>query len=116
MAHPLLGVRDPLPETLDAGETLVLRLKVLGIPANRHTLHLKQVDQAGRKIRTDEHGGALKAWHHTIQIEPTGADTCRYTDVIEFDAGRATGIAYVVVNFFFAHRQRRWRKLAQRQP
>ena len=112
VTKPLLGVRDPLPETLGEGETLTLRLKILGIPANRHTLHLTEVDDATKTIRTNEHGGALKTWSHTIHVEPTGDATCHYTDVIELDAGALTPIAYPIVNAFFAHRQRRWRKLA----
>ena len=111
VTHPLLGVRDPLPETLAEGETLALRLKILGLPANRHTLHLVEVDDATRSVRTREHGGALKTWNHTIQIEPAGGAACRYTDTVEIDAGRLTPIAYRIANAFFAHRQRRWHKL-----
>ena len=96
MTKPLLGVRDPLPETLGQGETITMRLKILGIPANRHTLHLKEVDDATRTIRTNEHGGSLKTWNHTIQIEPTSDATCRYTDVVEFNAGALTPIAYPI--------------------
>jgi hypothetical protein len=105
-------VRDPLPATLAEGETLTLRLKVLGIPANRHTLHLAAVDDAARTLRTREHGGVLRAWNHTIAVEPADGASCRYTDVVEIDAGPLTPVAHAIARAFFAHRQRRWHKLA----
>jgi hypothetical protein len=111
VTRPLLGVRDPLPETLGQGETLTLRLKVLGLPANRHTLHLETVDHDARTVQTREHGGALRTWDHTIRVDPLTETTCRYTDEVEIEAGRLTPVAHAIANAFFAHRQRRWHKL-----
>jgi len=109
---PLLGVQGDLPETLDEGETIELRLKLLNrIPANRHTITLVKIDDAARTAHTNERGGVLKTWNHTITVEPLTPTTCRYTDSIEIDAGRLTPAAYAIADAFFAHRQRRWHKL-----
>ena len=117
MAYPLLGVQGELPETLEEGESIELRLKLLGrIPANRHTIKLVRIDDAARIAHTNEHGGALNAWNHTLEVEPLTDTTCRYTDSIEIDAGALTPIAHAIAGALFAHRQRRWQKLAGRHP
>jgi hypothetical protein len=105
-----------MPETLDEGESIDLRLKLLNaIPANRHTIELIEVNDATRTARTCEHGGVLETWNHTIHVEPLTETTCRYYDSIDLDAGALTPIAVTIANAFFAHRQRRWHKLVDRQ-
>jgi hypothetical protein len=117
VAWPFLGVDGgPLPETLDEGETIARRLEFMNaIPANLHTIEIVEINDATRTARTREHGGALKKWNHTLHVEPLTDTTCRYYDSVDLDAGRLTGLTYTVVNAFFAHRQRRWRKLAAQQ-
>ena len=116
MVSPLLGVAGTLPETLDEGESIDLRLTLLRtIPINRHTIKLIEIDDATRTARTNEHGGALNTWNHTIHVEPLTGSTCRYYDSIDLDAGRLTKVAYAIANAIFAHRQRRWHKLVARQ-
>ena len=106
-----------LPETLEEGESIELKLTALRlIPANSHTIKLIEIDDATRTARTNEHGGALKTWNHTIHVEPLTESTCRYYDSIDLDAGRLTPAAYAVANAIFAHRQRRWHKLVAAQP
>ncbi len=57
------------------------------IPAYRHTIEVIEVDDAEQTIRTHEHGGVLRAWNHTLRVEPIDTQTCRYTDTVEIDAG-----------------------------
>jgi hypothetical protein len=110
--RPLLGVEGALPDTLDEGEQIDIRLKLLNaIPTNRHTIKLIEVDDETRTARTREHGGVLKTWNHTIHVEPLTDSTCRYYDSIDLDAGALTPVAVRIANQFFAHRQRRWQKL-----
>jgi hypothetical protein len=85
------------------------------IPANSHTIKLVEVNDATRTARTNEHGGVLERWNHTIHVEPLTGSTCRYYDSVEIDAGRLTPAAHAVANAIFAHRQRRWHKLAKTQ-
>ena len=85
------------------------------IPAYRHTIEVVEVDQASGTIRTHEHGGVLKAWNHTLHVEPLAKHTCRYSDTVEIDAGRLTGAAAVIANGIYRYRHRRWRKLVRRE-
>ena len=110
-------MQGELPDTLDEGESIEMRLKLLNrIPANRHTIKLIRIDDAARSAHTNEHGGSLKAWNHTLKVEPLTDATCRYTDIVEIDAGALTPIAHAVATAIFAHRHHRWMKLAAGHP
>lgn len=106
-----------------AGRTEPLRLGESGtgwlfafhvLPAYRHRLEIVEVDEEGGTIRTHEYGGLLRAWNHTLQVEPLGENLCRYTDTIDIDAGSLTAVVVAVANGIFRYRQRRWRKLVRR--
>ena len=106
-----------------AGRTEWLRLGERGtgwlfafhvIPAYRHTIEVVDVDQAGGTIRTREHGGVLRAWNHTLHVEPLEANSCRYSDTVDIDAGILTAVVVAIANGIYRYRQRRWRKLVRR--
>ena len=84
------------------------------IPLSRHTIELVEMNAATRTLRSREHGGFLRVWNHTLQVEPTGADTCRYRDSVDLDAGPLTGPVAVVARWIYRYRQRRWRRLVRR--
>jgi hypothetical protein len=99
-------------EPLRVGERGTAWLFVFHLmPAYRHTIEVVEVDEAHTTIRTREHGGLLRAWNHTLHVEPIGDDECRYTDTVEIDAGPATAFVAAVAVGIFRYRQRRWRKL-----
>ncbi len=83
------------------------------IPLSRHTIHVVELDDATRTLRTREYGGLLKEWNHTLHVEPAGPGHCRYSDTVELDAGRLTGIVAVVAVWLYRYRQRRWHKLVR---
>ncbi|MGA8546872.1 MAG: hypothetical protein WB785_16650 [Mycobacterium sp.] len=83
------------------------------IPAYRHTIEVIEVDQADRTIRTHEHGGVLRAWDHTLHVEPIDDTHCGYSDTVDIDAGRATAFVAAVAAGIFRYRQRRWHKLVR---
>ncbi|GFG64799.1 hypothetical protein MKUB_22890 [Mycobacterium kubicae] len=106
-----------------AGRTEALRLGERGtgwlfafhvIPAYRHTIEVVEVDEASGTIRTREHGGVLKAWNHTLHVEPLGHESCRYSDTVDIDAGMMTGAVVALASKIYRYRQRRWRKLVHR--
>ncbi|OBI76155.1 hypothetical protein [Mycobacterium asiaticum] len=106
-----------------AGRTEALRLGESGtgwllafhvIPAYRHTINVVEVDEDSGTIRTNEHGGLLKAWNHTLHVEPIDTHSCRYSDTVDIDAGRMTGVVVAVANGIYRYRQRRWRTLVRR--
>ena len=85
------------------------------IPAYRHTIEVLEVDDAKRTVRTHEHGGVLRAWNHTLRVEPVDAQTCRYSDTVEIDAGLSTRLVAALAVGIYRYRQRRWHKLVRLQ-
>ncbi len=85
------------------------------IPAYRHTIEVLEVDDAKRTVRTHEHGGVLRAWNHTLRVEPVDAQTCRYSDTVEIDAGLITRLVAALAVGIYRYRQRRWHKLVRLQ-
>jgi hypothetical protein len=93
-------------------------------PAYRHTLEIVGVDESTRTITTHEYGGLLKAWNHTLHVEPawgersdgekTGENRCRYSDTVDIDAGALTPVVVFVARGLYRYRQRRWHRLVAR--
>jgi hypothetical protein len=84
------------------------------IPISRHTIHVVEVDQATRTLRSREHGGILRAWNHTLHAEPAGGHSCRYSDTVDIEAGPLTGVVAFAATGIYRYRQRRWHKLTRR--
>jgi hypothetical protein len=84
------------------------------IPAYRHTIEVLEVDAHTRTIRTHEHGGILTSWDHSLHVEPIDARSCRYSDTVAIDAGRATAVVAAIAVGIYRYRQRRWRKLVRK--
>lgn len=80
-------------------------------PAYRHTIEVLSVDQSSHTVRTHEYGGVIDSWNHTLHVESVGPGRCRYSDTIEIDAGRLTGLVTLVARGIFRYRHRRWHKL-----
>lgn len=101
-------------EQFQAGERGTAWLLAFHVfPAYRHTIEVLEVDEHTMTIRTHEHGGLLKSWNHTLHVEPLGPGSCRYSDTVDIDAGRATALVVSVANGIYRYRQRRWRKLVR---
>ncbi|MGH3531152.1 MAG: hypothetical protein ACRDUT_04070 [Mycobacterium sp.] len=83
------------------------------IPAYRHTIEVAGLDHDTRTIRTHEHGGVLTAWDHTLHVEPIDEQSCRYSDTVAIDAGRATFAIAAIAKGIFRYRHRRWHKLVR---
>jgi hypothetical protein len=85
------------------------------IPFSRHTIEVVGIDEDARTITTHEHGGLLRRWDHTLQVEPIDEGRSRYADTVEIDAGTLTPLVAAVGRALFAYRQRRWHRLARLQ-
>lgn len=106
----LNGRRTPVIEgETGAGWALLFHL----IPFAKWTINVVRVDPATRTIRTNEHGGIIRCWNHTLHAEALDATLTRYTDTIEVGAGALTTIVARCVGFIFSYRQRRLRRLAR---
>jgi hypothetical protein len=81
------------------------------VPFARWSIHVHTVEPGTRVIATEEHGAMFRRWAHTLRVEPIDATSCRYTDIVEVDAGALTRVAVPIVGAIFWHRHRRWRRL-----
>jgi hypothetical protein len=110
----LEGRIDPLAE----GECGTAWLWAFGlVPAYRHTIEVVRADPATGTIVTHEHGGVLRRWDHTLQVEAAAdgrPDRCRYRDTVTIDAGALTPLVAALAAGIYRYRQRRWRALARR--
>ncbi|MHA7652271.1 SRPBCC family protein [Mycobacterium sp. ML4] len=112
-AFPALAGRTEQLRQGECGTGWLMAFHV--IPAYRHTIEVVDVDEASFTIRTHEYGGILKAWNHTLHVEPLQEGSCRYSDTVDIDAGLLTGLVVAMAKGIYRYRQRRWRKLARRE-
>lgn len=106
----LAGRTEPMREG-ERGTGWLLLFHV--IPLSHHTIHLAAVDEASRTLVSQEHGGILRVWHHTLHVEPVAERRCRYRDTVEIDAGRLTPLVARASIWIYRYRQRRWHKLVR---
>lgn len=83
------------------------------VPFSRHHLRIAVIDDAARRLLSDEHGGVVRTWRHMITVTPAGAGRCDYVDAIEIGAGVLTPVVAAFAHAFYRYRQRRWRRLAR---
>ena len=96
------------------GETSSYRFRLFGlIPFGVHTIRIERFDQTG--IQSREHNRHVPVWDHLITLEDLGEQT-RYTDEVEIRAGWKTVFIWLWAKAFYAHRQRKWIRLLQKQP
>jgi len=88
-----LATYEGLPDgEAQVGQVFTVRVKLRGwLPTPPWTIEVIRRDDAAHVLASVEHGGPVKRWAHTIQIEdcPEGGSTMR--DTIEIDAGWLTG-------------------------
>ncbi len=77
------------------------------------SIHLPEQSIWPLKLRDDGRSNLIKKWDHWISIEPEGNGQTRYSDALEIKAGLLTPFVWAFAQLFYAHRQRRWRGLAQ---
>jgi len=80
----------------------------------KHTLSVKQINDDQKTIVSNEQGGFIRTWNHTIRVSPASSG-CDYSDEIEIRAGLPTVFVWCYANVFYRYRQARWRRLAARQ-
>jgi hypothetical protein len=108
---------DPaqLPERWPEGATLRFKIYLFGIiPLGTHTIFLERIDPAAREIQSRESEWLVRRWDHLVRIRSTGDGQTRYSDEILIDAGWLTPLVWLFAQWFYRHRQRRWRRVARR--
>lgn len=112
LGFPALAGRSEVLRAGERGTGWLFAFHV--IPAYRHTIEIVEVDQASRTVRTHENGGLLKAWNHTLHVEPIDERSSRYSDTVDIDAGVATAFVAALAKGIYRYRHRRWRKLVRK--
>jgi len=109
--HPLGA---PFPQRWTEGTWRVRLEGPAGLPLGWQEIRISfpQPPSGGLAIRDDGRGRLVSRWDHLIEIAPEKAGT-RYTYTIAIEAGWRTPFVAVFARVFYAHRQRRWRKLVQ---
>lgn len=93
-----------------------VRMKLFGLlPLGEQVIDISLPPTAPGRFALRDNGRSrlIRRWDHLITIEPVGSAT-RYTDRVEVEAGWRTPFVWLFARLFYAHRQRRWRSLAER--
>ena len=109
---PFLAGRSAKVEQGESGTGWLFLFHV--IPFSRHTIAVVEVDHASMTMRTNEHGGIVRAWDHTLHVDALADGRSRYRDTVEIDAGPLTAAVARVAQGIYRYRHRRWRRLARK--
>lgn len=88
------AIYDGLPEgDAQVGDAfdVIVRFKDWRPNQNWH-IRVVERDDAARRLRTQEHGGLVRSWAHTLTVTPRAEGGCRYRDTVAIDAGWLTSI------------------------
>jgi hypothetical protein len=109
----VVPIGAPLPERWSEGLTIRCKSLVFGvIPIGVRTLHFEKIDHKNYELQSREHDPLIARWDHLISIKPLANSRSIYRDTIDIDAGSLTFVVWAWANWFYRHRQRRWRALA----
>lgn len=88
-------------------------------PLGRQMVRISGQDHSARdgrfsvELRDNGSGTLMSRWDHRIFIR-SAEDGCDYTDQVDIRAGLLTPFVWLFALGLYAHRQRRWRQLVQR--
>ena len=108
---------EPVEDTAgiwEAGAVSAYRLKLFGlIPFGTHTIQILRFDLDG--ISSREGNEHVPVWNHDITLRSPDNNHTEYTDLVELSAGWKTVFIWLWAKAFYAHRQRRWIKLLEKE-
>lgn len=118
IAHPYAtfkSVDDTEELTWQEDSAFAFHFKLFAlIPFGVHTIKVIQFD-IEKGIYTQEGNKHIPVWNHKIILEKINENTTKYTDIVEIQAGWKTLLVYLWANCFYAHRQRKWKRLLKRK-
>ena len=102
-----VGAAEPV---WTAGSASAYRFRLFGvIPFGTHRIRILRFDPEGVSSREgNEH---VPVWNHDITMIPLDGSRTEYTDRVEIHAGWKTVFVWLWANAFYAHRQRKWKRL-----
>lgn len=118
IAHPYAtfkSVDDTEELTWQEDSAFAFHFKLFAlIPFGVHTIKVIQFD-IEKGIYTQEGNKHVPVWNHKIILEKIDENTTKYTDIVEIQAGWKTLFVYLWANSFYAHRQRKWKRLLNKE-
>lgn len=126
IARPLVHFQalDPkeLPERWRPGKYRVFMWCFYILPFGRQWIDINEPPapegepdrENTRCIRDNGTGDFVRVWDHWIFIRPDGAGGTIYRDRVEVKAGLLTPFVWAFAQWFYRHRQARWRALVAR--
>ena len=117
--RPLMRFRSlDVPDASECwtqGSTFHFRIYLLGvIPLGKHTIFIERMDPVAGELQSREHSAMVRRWDHLIRVRPTPDGRALYSDEVEISAGLLTPLVWAFAQWFYRHRQRRWRRIARR--
>lgn len=92
-------------EPVEQGQEFTVQLKRWGwLPMGSWTMKVVERDDANFVLRSEEHGNLVKLYQHKLTIEPTGPQSCRYTDHINVEAGLFTPLVFPMFEKMYLQR------------
>ena len=102
------------PERWLQGLTVRCKGYLFGIlPLGMHTMFAERIDPVTREIQSRE-TGLVRRWDHLLRVCSAGDGQTLYSDEIIIEAGWLTVFVWLFAQWFYRHRQRRWRRIARR--
>lgn len=99
----------------EPGSTSSFHFRLFGfIPLGIHTINVIRFSLE-EGMYTHEANKFVPVWNHEIILEELPDGKCRYTDIVEIDAGWKTIFVSLWANCFYAHRQKKWIKLLKKE-
>ncbi|ARU56451.1 hypothetical protein OLMES_2390 [Oleiphilus messinensis] len=110
------GEAQQFPKCWEPGQILTTRLYLFEfIPLWKHQLRFCAVDDINLQLVTEEGGGLVKVWNHTIEVQTCNlkdcqirSEHCHYRDIVEIQAGMLTPLIYGFAHLLYRYRQKRW--------
>ncbi|MEN7981925.1 MAG: hypothetical protein ABFQ65_00575 [Nanoarchaeota archaeon] len=103
-----------LPKNWKIGKKYILNLYLfMHLYVGKHSIIIKKIDYKKKQIFSDESGLLAKIWNHKIYVNKYTNNKTHYTDEVEIHAGILTLFVWIFAYFFYSHRQKKWKKLAE---
>lgn len=95
-----------------------VRLKRWGLlPMGRWMMTVVERDNAALQLRSEEHGGPVKLYHHRLNVVRLDGNLCQYTDTCDVNAGWLTPlIAPMFQSMYEKRHEMRRKRLEERAP
>ena len=119
VASPLLKFKpvdkQRFPKKWKLGKVYTFKIYFLMfLYIGKHSICIKKINYAKKRIISNESGFLVKTWNHIICVRNHIKGKSIYTDDVEIHAGILTPLIWLFANLFYRHRQKKWKKIAEK--